>query len=294
MTTSSSPESHDGADPRAGKEGLVSRVVREPLLHFLLLAAGLFVAQALFGGDEKELIVVDAEVQKYLIKQEEDLRLRPLTEAEKQAVIENFVEEEILVREATARGFTDSSRIRALLLQNMRFFVGSDIPEPTEEDLRSYFETNLDVFTSPPSLDLNHIFFADPETVPDNILQLLDTAGDPSVLGDLDTRLGYNIRFMDQRRLVGLFGPNPAKELLAIEPGDTAWRGPFEAPDGSQHFLRVSSRNPPRAPEYETAKNWVQTQWLSAKNRELLDAALSEMRENYLIEIEPAERDENG
>ena len=293
MDQSSSAETKAAGMPRNQGKNLIFRFVREPLLHFLLLAVGLFVIQGVWGEDAKEVIVVDAETQKYLFKQEEDLRLRALTEDEKQQIVDAFVEEEILVREATARGFTDSSRIRALLLQNMRFFIGSDIPEPSEDELRAYFEANKQDFTGPPSIDLNHVMFLDPEQVPDDILTLLDNSDDPAALGDLDTRLGYNVRFLDQRRLVGMFGPEPAREILAIAPEDRAWRGPFEAPDGSLHFLRIARHNPPRTPEYEAAKNWIQTQWLSSKNRELLDTALSEMRENYLIEVQPLVNDSN-
>ncbi|QDG76055.1 peptidyl-prolyl cis-trans isomerase [Labrenzia sp. PHM005] len=292
MTSSSPPAKTSPNEPP--KQSIFQRIIREPLLHFLLLASALFAVQGFVGSDEKELIVVDAQAQKYLFKQEENLRLRPLTKDDQQRIIETYIEEEILVREAKARGFTDSSRIRALLLQNMRFFIGSDVPEPTEEDLRTHFETNIAEFTSPPSLDLNHVMFNDPERVPDDILPSLNEAEDPSELGDLDTRLGYHMRYLDQRRLVGLFGVETAKDLLSIPVGDNTWRGPIEAPDGTLHFLRVANRNLPHTPEFETAKDWISTHWLSSKTRELLDASLDKMRQNYRIEIQPADIKTNG
>jgi hypothetical protein len=287
MTSQDSSEMPQEDNP--SDASLIRRFLREPLLHFVLLAAGLFVAQAIIGGDEREVIVVDAEAQRYLFSQEEDLRLRPLTEGDKQRIVENFIEEEILVREAKARGFTDSSRVRALLVQNMRFFIGSDIPEPSENDLRAHFEANLDAFTSPPSLDLNLVMFSDPDTVPDGILDALNQAEDASTLGDLDTRLGYRLRFLDQRRLVGLFGTKPAKDLLSGSEADQNWRGPYVSPTGSVHFLRVINRNAPRTPTYELAQDWISTHWLSAKSNELLDAALDDMRQNYLVVVEPVE-----
>ncbi|EEE43562.1 peptidylprolyl isomerase [Roseibium alexandrii] len=272
---------------------LLWRFFREPLLHFLLLAAGLFVAQGMIGGDEREVIVVDAEAQRYLFSREEDLRLRSLTDDDKQSIVDAFVEEEILVREAKARGFTDSSRVRALLVQNMRFLIGSDIPEPAEDELRAHFEANLDAFTSPPSFDFNHVMFSDPDTVPDGILDALNQAEDPSALGGLDTQLGYRLRFLDQRRLVGLFGVESAKDLLAVTEVDRDWRGPYVSPAGSIHFLRVINRNRPRTPTYELAKDWISTHWLSAKSNELLDAAIDDMRQNYLVVVEPVEGGRN-
>lgn len=131
MSTSTS------ADPVRPPRGLVRRILAEPLVHFVGLALGLFVANALLGRDDRDVIVVDTAAQKFLFKQEEDLRLRPLTEKEKAEIVRNYIDEEILVRETKARGFTDSSRIRQLLLQNMRFFIGSDMPDPTGEELRT-------------------------------------------------------------------------------------------------------------------------------------------------------------
>lgn len=284
----SSP-SEPNAEAEVRPKSFLQKFIEEPLLHFLLLAACLFVVHSLIGIEDKDLIVVDAEAQKYLFKQEQDLRLRPLTDEEKKRIIENYIEEEILVREAKARGFTDSSRIRALLIQNMRFFLSSDVPEPAEDDLRAHFEANKDDFTSPPSLNLNHVMFKDSVSVPEDILQALDEAEDPSKIGEFDTQLGYDIRFLDQRRLVGLFGADTAKELLSVPKGDKSWHGPIEAPNGSVHFLRVTAHNPPRTPDFETARDWVSTHWLSSKSRALIDASLTDMRENYQVEVQLVE-----
>ena len=275
-----------GSVPVRPPRGLVRRILTEPLVHFLVLALGLFVANALFGSDDREVITVDTAAQKFLFKQAEDLRLRPLTENEKAEIVRNYIDEEILVREAKARGFTDSSKIRQLLLQNMRFFIGSDMSDPTGEELRAFYETNKEQFASPLSFDLNHVVFNDPGAVPKDILSQLAAADDPAAFGDTDMNLGYNLRLLDQRALVRLFGPESARTILATEVGDN-WLGPFESPRGSVHFLRVAKRNEPQTPTFEEASNWITTQWMLTKNQELLEQALSEMRGNYRVEIVP-------
>ena len=113
------------------------RLLREPLLHFLGLAALLFVSNAYLAGDEREVITVDAATRDYLVQQRRDLLLRPLTTREESDVIDKFVKDEILVREARKRGFGNSSRIRIQLIQNMRFFLTSEFPEPTDADRRT-------------------------------------------------------------------------------------------------------------------------------------------------------------
>lgn len=275
---------------------LVQRLAREPLLHFLLLAGLLFVAQAIFASDDRDVIVVDVATQDFLIKQEQDLLLRPLTDDEKDAVVNSFIEEEILVREAVKRGFSDSSRVRALLLQNMRFFIAGDIQEPTDEVLQAYFDANLDAFTSPPSFDLGHVMYASGSDVPPDILEQLNSGANPATFGVATSELtfGQVMRFMTQRRLVQAFGPETAQSALAALETDDQWHGPFLAPTGSKHFLRVEKRNPPSVPEFEQAKDWIATQWLADKSRELLDEELSKVEQDYRIDVIPRAEADGG
>jgi len=160
----------DADAPRMQRGG----IVREPLVHFLILAALLFLAQAGLRGDGREEIVVDAATQTFLLDREAQVTLQTPSEEDRARLIEEFVDEEILVREATKRGFTDSSRIRALLLQNMRFFITGDIAEPSDEELRAFFEAEKDSFRSPPSVDLDHLLFEDPATVPPGLTAALN------------------------------------------------------------------------------------------------------------------------
>ena len=117
----------------------MASLIREPLVHFAVLAGLLFLGSALISSGEKELIVIDAATQEYLFQRGRDVLLRDLRQDEKQAIIDLFIEEELLVREARKRGFTDNSRVRALLIQNMRFFLRKDHPDPTEEELIGFF-----------------------------------------------------------------------------------------------------------------------------------------------------------
>ena len=70
----------------------LKKLLREPLLHFLGLAALLFVANALLSGDQRELIIVDLATQEYLLQQQQNLRLSPLSEQEKIDIIEGFLQ----------------------------------------------------------------------------------------------------------------------------------------------------------------------------------------------------------
>jgi hypothetical protein len=263
--------------------GVWNFVRREPLIHFLGLAALLFIANAVFSGDEREVIEVDLDTQAFLVKAQEDLLLRPLTEEDRQGVIDNFIEEEVFVREARARGFDNSSRIRTLMIQNMRFFLSSDIPAPSDEAITAHYENNPDRFTTAPSITYEHVLFRDPTTVPDGTLDRLNQGADFRQLGDRDAIVQPLLREVDQRSIAATFGPDVAPAVLAID--DDQWHGPFASGNGA-HFLRIREKHESRRPALEDIRNWVENDWLSYTSRKKIDDALDEMLENYIIDIE--------
>ena len=257
------------------------RLLREPLLQFLGIAALLFVSNAYLAGDEREVITVDAATRDYLVQQRRDLLLRPLTTREESDVIDKFVKDEILVREARKRGFGNSSRIRIQLIQNMRFFLTSEIPEPTEEDLRVFFEENVERFETKPTIRFEHVFFSNPDNVPDNTLGELRAGADYRQLGNKNMAVQRELK-VNQREIAEGFEPGEASKVLAID--DEDWHGPFLSAGGA-HFLRVIERYPAVLSTFETAENWLETEWRMAKNREIVDTELAVIKRNYRIEI---------
>lgn len=254
----------------------------EPLVHFLGVAALLFIINEYVAGDHREVINVDYSIQEFLIEQQQDLLLRPLGDEEKEELLQRFVDEEILVREARKKGFDNSSRIRALLLQNMRFFIANDVPEPTEDDLREYYNANLRRFETPPRVSYDHVVFRDADAVPAETLQLLNDGADHTRMGSADALGGSRLLMVDQRSIVATFGPEVAGDVLAI--ADADWHGPFRSPQGA-HFLRVIERTPSRRPSFEDARSWVASEWSQSRRSRIIERELATMRDNYRIEI---------
>ena len=57
--------------------------LKEPLVHFFVLAALLFAVERYFAAGQKTPIVVDQATADYLIRQREDLELRTLSAEER-------------------------------------------------------------------------------------------------------------------------------------------------------------------------------------------------------------------
>lgn len=263
--------------------GIWNLLRREPLVHFLGIAALLFIANAVFSGDDRELVVVDWPTQEFLVQQQEEMLLRPLSEQEKRRIVDTFIEEEIFVREARKRGFESSSRIRALLIQNMRFFLTSDLPTVTDDELRRFFDENPDRFATTPTTSYDHVLFADPKTVPADTLQQLNAGAEFTQMGDTQEMVGHRLVQINERTIAATFGPEQAPRVLAIIDDD--WHGPYESQQGA-HFLRVSERHPVRHPIFEDIDNWVQQEWTLMKSRERIEAELERLQKDYRIEVQ--------
>ena len=178
-----------------------------------------------------------------------------------------------------------TSRIRQQLVRGMRFLLLGDPPQPSEEELRAFYEQQAR-FERPSALTLDHVFFSDPGAVPETTLAELRNGADPQSLGNFNVSLDRIIPLVRQRQLVQLFGPDSARQILAIE--DDAWHGPIHSSRGV-HFIRIAKRHPQRFASFEEAEPYLEGDWATAKQREILDRELVVIREDYRIIIEDRE-----
>ncbi|HEY5644496.1 MAG TPA: hypothetical protein VIS76_01015 [Pseudomonadales bacterium] len=120
----------------------MKKLLTEPLTYFLLFGALLFSAEQLVGKWQKPRIVLDAVTIEDIVRQREDREMRVLDAAERQAVIDDWVADEILYREAFRRGLDRDDRIRRALVLKMRSEITGDLSPPSEETLRGWFDSN--------------------------------------------------------------------------------------------------------------------------------------------------------
>src|SRR6185436_4036983 len=128
------------------------KLVREPLVHFLVLGAGLFVVAGLMskGGvaDPEKIVVTTGQIE-HLTAGYERVHQRPPSSDELDALIRDWIREEAYYREALAIGLDrDDAIIRQRLRQKMEF-ISNDVAaaaEPTDDDLQRYLAAHADAF----------------------------------------------------------------------------------------------------------------------------------------------------
>lgn len=271
----------------------VRKLIREPLVHFLLIGAALFVAFGMTQGPDTNAanrIVVDAGQVEQLEAQFERTWIRPPTRQELDGLIENHVRQEVYYREALAMGLDQND---PMVRQRMRMkleFILEDLTldeNPTDDVLSDYLGKNPDRFQLEPEISFTQVYVSPddrPEIEADaeRILAELKAGADPQSLGDT-SMLNFEYRDMTPADIARTFGDIFAKQIAELRPSD--WQGPFYSGLGG-HLVNVTGRVEGRMPTLDEIRPLVEREWLATQRVELKDLAYGRLRENYEVVVE--------
>lgn len=139
------------------KKGRLVRLLKEPLLHFLVLGAALFVVYGLTSksgdGSAPEKIVVTAGQVESLSAGFAKTWLRPPTGPELKELIDDWVREEIATREAMSLGLDKGDAVIRRRLRQKLEFASDDmaaLAEPTDAELSAYLQAHAESFRVAP------------------------------------------------------------------------------------------------------------------------------------------------
>lgn len=256
----------------------LTRIMRDPLFVFCLLGAGCFLLFTLMT-DEREVIVLSDTLRANLADDFTLLHGRPPSSADLEELSDRYVADEILFREALARGLhLNDARMRMMLIEKMRFLLADEPDEPTDEALVAYYADNLDRYTSEPRYTLRNIFFRQRPEEPEAILEALREGAE--IRGDPGFWLGEEIIDYHASVLVNVLGPEALAKLEAMQPGE--WRGPIASPRG-YHFLRLDGTVPRRPLRFADISAQVREDWSNAQRNASIARRLDRLRDDYAI-----------
>jgi parvulin-like peptidyl-prolyl isomerase len=275
----------------------MKRLLREPLLHFVLIGALLFGVYGLLpaGRDRPasshEIRLSVDELNQLVLLFKSQWR-RPPTSQELRQLVENKVQQEVLYREALALGLDkDDEIVKRRMAQKMQF-LAEDVAaarEPTADELRAWFDTRRERFAQPPRLSLRHLYFSTDRrgarAQADASAALAKLAGEPE-----DTKLAATLAdafmFQDYYRdrtpefLAKEFGPAFAEAVARLPPG--RWQGPVESGLG-WHLVFVDTVVPGRVSAFEEIEAEVRQAWLAEQKALASRRAYDEMRAKYTV-----------
>jgi hypothetical protein len=268
----------------------VKRILKEPLLHFLVLGMGVFLAydltsRSITSGARGEIVVTAGQVE-HLAAGFTKAWQRPPTDAELKGLIDDWVREEIATREAMALGLDkDDTVIRRRLRQKLEF-VSDDIAaqaEPTDADLNAYLRAHPDSFRVEPRLTFSQVYLNPTKhgghlaRDAAEVLARLKQAGaaaDLAALGD-SFLLEPTFRSVPTSEVAKQFGDGFAAQLGELTPG--VWQGPVASGYGV-HLAALAE-----------ARDAVRREWANARRLEASRRFYEEMLKRYTVTVEGPE-----
>ena len=241
----------------------ISRVARHPAVHVLLLglavAAAILIAKGPPTGDEaRRVVVTGADVMQLRAGFMRTWQREPPA-VELRGEIEKHIRQEVLYREALARGYDrDDVVVRRAMQQKMEFLAASQamrVP-PTEEEIEAFFSLRQERYRQPAVVDLAQVYISldtrgdsadgyaldllEQIRIDDPDRTELEAWGDPIMLPSYGSGL-------TEQDLRSTFGEDFAAAVLEVSPG--MWQGPVRSGYGL-HLVKVVQRQDSRIPEW--------------------------------------------
>ena len=275
----------------------MKRILREPLIHFLLLGAVLFGVYSYAQRDQsgveqsKQIRLTVDELSQLVLVFQSQWRRDPTPE-EMRAMVDDKVREEVLYREALAAGLDkDDTIVKRRMAQKMQF-LSEDVTaahEPEPDELRTWYEANRDQFVLPPRVSFRHLYFSfdrrGARARDDAAAALKMLAGQPEDAGFAAT-LADAFMFQEYYRdrapefLGKEFGPNFALSVAKLPSG--SWQGPIESGFG-WHLVFVDTLIPGHVPAFEEVEADAKKAWLAERKAQAWQKAYQDMRAKYSV-----------
>lgn len=273
----------------------MTRLLRDPLLHFFLIAAGIFGLYSLLDDSPpvapaNQLVITGDDARRLVSSFEATWRRQPTVE-ELDYMIAQQVREEVYVREALALGLDgDDTVIRQRLQMKMEFLTesGAEALAPDDATLQAHLDAFPDRFTEPALVAFEQILLAEGiggEEV--GFLEArLNMGGDP---GDAAraTLLPPGFRLSPMQVVDGTFGAGFFDELAQLPIG--TWTGPVKTSLGT-HLVRVTERREAQLPPLSEIRDRVERDWRAAVTERLREERFDALLSRYeVVRPDPAQ-----
>jgi hypothetical protein len=290
-------EQQGGSKPEnpAGKRAL-QRLLRDPMLHFIVAGALIFgVTQlvAQYRDHSARTIVVDDALRTRLGKLYTlQLGATP-TDAQLAGLIDTYVHDEVLYREALALGLDQGDEIiRRRLVQKMGFLQSDLIiaTDPDEQTLRAYYQQHSAQFAEPAKVSFQQYFFGGDEADRDvgyrravQALAKLNGGSDAPAIPVGNSPLAAEYQQLDRAALTRLFGATPIVDAVLQAAAGEKWQGPFQSGYG-WHLVRVEQRDEPAAPPFESVRTAVAEAVRAQQKEENNRRSFEQLRARYNVQ----------
>jgi len=276
-------------------------LLREPLVHFVLMGGVLFLVFGLSSGrggvqvgrvgqTSGRIVVTPGNISQLAAGFERSWKRAP-SESELKGLIEDYVRDEVYYREALAMGLDrEDGVIRRRLRQKLEFLTEDlgALDPPSEETLQRFLDEHADEFRAEPLIAFRQVYVDSGRrgaTALEHAQRVLADlrAGAPSAtLGD-PMLLAPELGLSRLTKVAARFGDDFAEALREVPLG--VWHGPIRSSYGL-HLVEVIERVAGYSPDLDEVRDAVQREWLAARKTEIKEQVYRKFRQHYSVTIQ--------
>lgn len=287
------------SNPPARVPSFFARLVREPLVHFLLIGLALFLVASgksapAPGGDAARRIILTDDDLRQLAGLWRAQWNRDPTPQELRRLVDDQIREEVAFREAMAAGLDRQDiLVRRRLVDRMNYLweTQGDFADPSDDDLRRWYAAHAGQFAPPREASFATLYFSDRTRggkAKEEAILARDAlsgkgadAAENAGQGD-PSDLPPSVEAMSPDEVAGLYGQELATALGGLPLG--VWAGPVAVP-GGYDLVFLSARTPGDPPPFETIRTEVRDAWRKEQREKARKEALAAARARYTVEL---------
>jgi parvulin-like peptidyl-prolyl isomerase len=280
--------------PEPRRPGVLRRLLREPLTHFVLLGAAIFAIMHVVEARSSRFLIRlgPEETQRLVASYAQQYGIAP-DATQLRMLIRERIRQDIFYREAQALGLDrEDEVVRRRIAQKYEFLIQDNVVPrtPDETELRRYYDAHRQDYAAPARRSFEQVYFAIDQRGEQAARQLAQRAADvaraagPVPAGD-DFPGPQTIRLLSQADIARTFGGERfAAQVFSAPQG--GWTGPLRSGFG-WHIVRVTEAEPGQSQGFADARAAVLRDWTQADRTAQNEAAYSKLRARYRVELDP-------
>ena len=260
----------------------MSGLIRQPLLWFALIGIALFVADARFSAGRGEIYVSSALKDRLGALWTTQTGLIA-TEPELDSLVQNWIREEVLYREALRLGLDqEDSIVRRRLIQKLSFIAETEqAVAPEISTLESFYRNNIDDYTLPKRYSFRQLYFESLSSA-EEALRNIEIGQDASSLGE-PTMLNASYAYRSEIDLNATFGFGFSDQLQDLEVAK--WQGPIRSGFG-YHLVEITLVEPEQASPFAAVQQQVAMDYRQYQQDSAREAFVVNLMDQYTIVVE--------
>lgn len=259
-------------------------LLREPLVHFLIAGAALFMFRGYYGGvdvSDRQITLDEAQITRLTEQWQQTWRRAPTT-TELDGLIRNHIKEEVYSREALRLGLdVGDPIIRRRLRAKMEFIATAEVEnaDPSDTELKRYYTENKARYAADPNYDFDQHFYGDNAADARNALPALKAGRSPA---SVNIPLPAIMEEASTSDIARTFGDGFAESMRLLPMN--MWSGPVQSGYG-WHVVRVRRVEASKVPPLAVIKQRVTNDWRAETRAKREAAAYQALLDGYDIRI---------